>query len=285
MNPAVSPADAADAARAALLAAYDAQLRLDAEMLGARTWHRHGPLVRGVFDGGGFVSYRDLGDPSPEQVERLIAGTVAWFRDETDVPGFEWKTRGHDRPADLSARLVAHGLCPEAPETVMVGRAGTLARPEDGPVQLPPGLTLRRAGEHGDLRADVARATRVLAAVFGWAEGPDVGAQVERVVAAQDRTSLWLVEDGSGAVVATGRLEVVPGTDFAGLWGGAVLPAWRGRGLYRALVGVRARAALARGVTHLHADCSDMSRPILERSGLVAVTTTTPYVWDRSRLL
>jgi hypothetical protein len=31
----------------------------------------------------------------------------------------------------------------------------------------------------------------------------------------------------------------------------------------------------------LNSDCTPMSRPILERSGLVAVTTTTPYVWTR----
>jgi hypothetical protein len=35
------------------------------------------------------------------------------------------------------------------------------------------------------------------------------------------------------------------------------------------------------GVRYIHSDCSAMSRPILERSGLVAVTTTTPYLWKR----
>jgi hypothetical protein len=35
------------------------------------------------------------------------------------------------------------------------------------------------------------------------------------------------------------------------------------------------------GAVYLHSDCSDMSRPILERSGLVPVTTTTPYLWTR----
>ena len=35
------------------------------------------------------------------------------------------------------------------------------------------------------------------------------------------------------------------------------------------------------GVRFMHSDCTAMSRPILERSGLIAVTTTTPYVWRR----
>ena len=74
----------------------------------------------------------------------------------------------------------------------------------------------------------------------------------------------------------------VEGTEFAGLWGGATLPEWRGRGIYRALTAARARFALAEGVRYLNSDCTAMSRPILERSGLVAVTTTTPYVWQRA---
>ena len=41
------------------------------------------------------------------------------------------------------------------------------------------------------------------------------------------------------------------------------------------------RGPIERGVRLIHSDCSDMSRPILERAGLRAVTTTTPYVWTR----
>jgi hypothetical protein len=36
-------------------------------------------------------------------------------------------------------------------------------------------------------------------------------------------------------------------------------------------------------VFYLHSDSSPMSRPILERSGLIAVSTTTPYNWRRRR--
>ena len=81
--------------------------------------------------------------------------------------------------------------------------------------------------------------------------------------------------------MCAGRLQVVPGTDFAGIWGGSTLPEYRGRGIYRALVSARARSAVDLGVRYLHSDSTDMSRPILERSGLVPVTTTTPYVWTR----
>ncbi|WP_240641582.1 GNAT family N-acetyltransferase [Nocardioides ferulae] len=260
-----------------LLAAYDSQLRAEAEMAGARSWHRHGPLLRGVFRHGGFVSYADLDGATGPALDRLIADTVAWFRDETDVARFEWKTRGHDRPADLPDRLLAHGFEPDPPETVMVGRAELL----DRPVALPDGITVRRAGEDGDLLTDVTEASRLQAEVFGDDAGPAPAELAERLASAPERTGLWLAEDADGTVVCAGRLEVVPDTEFAGLWGGGTLAAWRGRGIYRALVAARARAAQTMGAVYLHSDCTDMSRPILERSGLVPVTTTTPYLWRR----
>jgi GNAT superfamily N-acetyltransferase len=69
-------------------------------------------------------------------------------------------------------------------------------------------------------------------------------------------------------------------TEFVTFWGGATLPAWRGRGIYRALVAHRAQLAAERGRRYIEVDASDDSRPILERLGFVAVTTTTPYVWS-----
>jgi hypothetical protein len=73
----------------------------------------------------------------------------------------------------------------------------------------------------------------------------------------------------------------VPGTEFAGIWGGATLKEWRGRGIYRALTAVRAKSALAKGKTLINSDSTEFSRPILERSGLIKVSTTTPYQWQR----
>jgi hypothetical protein len=70
------------------------------------------------------------------------------------------------------------------------------------------------------------------------------------------------------------------GTDFATLWGGATLPGWRRRGIYRATVAYRANLAAERGFRFMTVDASADSRPILERLGFVAVTTTTPYVWS-----
>ena len=87
--------------------------------------------------------------------------------------------------------------------------------------------------------------------------------------------------EADGEVVSAGRLEPVEGTEFAGIWGGATRPQWRGRGIYRALTAARARSAIAHGKRYINSDSTEFSRPILERSGLVKVTTTTPYEWSR----
>jgi GNAT superfamily N-acetyltransferase len=71
---------------------------------------------------------------------------------------------------------------------------------------------------------------------------------------------------------------VHPGTEFAGLWGGGTVPGWRGRGIYRALVGHRAGVAAGLGYRYLQVDASSQSRPILHGLGFAALSTTTPYV-------
>lgn len=260
---------------AAGLTAYDEQLRDVAEMTHARSFDRFGPLLRGIMPNSGFVSYRDLAGLRGRELDDLIAATVAYYRDETDVARFEWKTRGHDEPADLPVRLLAHGFVPEDVETVMVGSAEAFARD----VAVPAGVVVRRVGEHGDLLGDVEAAGAMQAEVFGHGVG-EAAEMAERIASSSGLIEMWLAE-ADGQVVCAGRVDIVANTEFAGLWGGATVPAWRGRGIYRAVVAARARTALARGARYLHSDCTDMSRPILQRSGLVAVTTTRPYIWTR----
>ncbi len=261
-----------------LLTAYDDQLRTDAEVARALDVRRDGPVLWAVFDHGGFVSYRDLAGLEGAALDDLIGRTVAHFRDATDVSSFEWKSRGHDLPPDLGDRLVDHGLVAEPAETVMIGEASLLAvdpavvEGPDGPV------VVRRIGDGGDVVGDLTRMLASQESVFGTGRGPGIESSLAELESGD--SEFWIAEVGD-RVVCGGRLTPVPGTEFAGIWGGSTLPEFRGRGIYRALLAARARAALARGVRLIHSDCTDMSRPILERSGLRAVTTTTPYVWTR----
>ena len=270
---------ATDEQRAALLAAYDEQLRGAAEVQGAVSSDRSGPLWRCLFNRGGFVSYESLESlGTVEAIDSLIGETVEYFSSHPQVEEFEWKTRGHDWPPDLDERLRAHGFEPDEVETVMVGEASHLAVD----VELPEGVSVRRVDQLPEREAIVTEASEVAAKIFGG--GPSGAEMLDRLDRMDGMEEFWVAEaetDDGRHVICSGRLARVAGTEFAGIWGGSTLPEWRGQGIYRALTAARARAALDEGVRYINSDCTVMSRPILERSGLVAVTTTTPYVWRR----
>lgn len=257
-----------------LLSAYDAQLREEAEMASATSFDRDGPLWRGKFDTRGLVSYRDLGGQSGAALDTLIARTIKHYASDDPIATFEWKTRGHDAPPELPERLVAHGFWAEERETVMLGEAASLAVD----VRLPPDVRVRRIDDQPDPMPDVIRAAAAQERAFGVPFGVDDF--VRRLEKRRGFIEIWVAE-AQDEVVCTGRLEVVPGTEFAGVWGGGTVPEWRGKGIYRALTAARARSALKRGVRFLHSDSTEFSRPILQRSGLLPVTTTTPYIWTR----
>src|SRR5579859_1732949 len=82
--------------------------------------------------------------------------------------------------------------------------------------------------------------------VFGAPDAEDTANAALRRLATGEGMQLWVAEAG-GQIVSAGRLEPVAGTEFAGIWGGATRPEWRGRGIYRTLTAARARSAQLRG--------------------------------------
>ena len=257
---------------AKLLAAYDAQLRGRApdpltERVGVE---RDGPLIRLDFPEGGFVGYRDLGGLEGAELDDLIARQVEVFAERGKR--FEWKLHGHDLPADLPERLRAAGFVPEEEETVLIGPVAHAG----GEPRLPDGVALREVSA----RADLDRIAAMEDAIWGGDDRGWLADMLETEHAADPNALTIVVAEADDVVVSAGWVRFQRGTEFATLWGGGTLPAWRGRGIYRALVAYRAGRAAARGFHYLQVDASDDSRPILERLGFVAVTTTTPYMWS-----
>ena len=258
---------------AALLAAYDARLRTDAETPGALFVTLHGPLRLVTFPRGrGFVTYRDLGGAGADGIRELVSAALAHYVADPDVTRVEWKTRGHDHAPGLHEALLAAGFVPGEPESIMMGDAQLLAVD----VELPEGVTLRTVTSEADVRAMSAMADEA----FGDPVSDERAESLLRRLALRDGMELWVAEV-DGVMVSAGRLEPVADTEVAGIWGGSTLAPWRGRGIYRGLTAARARSALRMGRTILHSDSTELSRPILERSGLVKVSTTTPYEWTR----
>lgn len=256
-----------------LLEAYDEQLRTDAETPGATEVTEYGPLRLATFAGGrGFISYRDLGGADADAIRGLVGDALDHYRTNPEIRRVEWKTRGHDHAPGLYDALTDNGFVAEETESIMIGDARVLAVD----VALPEAVTLRRISEEADVRA----MTAMQSEVFGDSLGEEIADVLLRRLSRGDGIELWIAE-ADGHIVSAGRLEPVAGTDFAGIWGGATRPEWRGRGIYRAMTSARARSALARGKTLINSDSTEFSRPILERSGLVKVSTTTGYVWSR----
>jgi GNAT superfamily N-acetyltransferase len=258
---------------AALLAAYDDQLRTDAETATAASVTRLGPLRLATYEGGrGFISYRDLAGVDADGIRELVRQALAHFQADPGIGEVEWKTRAHDHAPGLLQALADLGFEPAESESIMIGEARLLAVD----VPLPDGVTLRRMSEEADLRAMSAMQDEIFEGRVSTARADEL----VRQLATTDGVECWVAE-AEGQIVSAGRLEPVPGTDFAGIWGGATRPEWRGRGIYRALTAARARSALRMGKTLINSDSTEFSRPILERSGLVKVSTTTPYEWHR----
>ncbi|MFI6780665.1 GNAT family N-acetyltransferase [Micromonospora sp. NPDC050276] len=255
-----------------LRTAYDNQLRpeIPDPVPAGVTVERDGPLVRiSGLDAGGFITYRNLGGLTGDALDELIARQVRLCRERGESA--EWKLNEHDEPADLADRLRAAGFVPEDRETVVVGPVAPLAAAL--PVA-PEGVRLREVTSREDLERIAAMEEEVWQAdrshlVWGLAKEIDADPNSITVVMAEaDKT-----------VVSAGWVRFPANTGFATLWGGSTLPQWRRKGIYRALVNHRARLAEQRGRTLMQVDCSEDSRPILQRLGLVPITTTTPYVY------
>lgn len=254
------------------LTAYDEQLRVEAETPSAiaSTWL--GPLRLVTFAGGrGMVTYPHLDGSAGEAAAGLVPAVLDHYRDDAAITRVEWKTRGHDYTPGLHEALTAAGFLAEDAESIMVGPTRGLALD----VELPQGVDLRTMTTEDEVRA----MCEMSSAVFGDDRSGEFADALLQRLSRKDGMELWVAE-ADGQIISAGRLEPVAGTDFAGVWGGATLPEWRGQGIYRALTAARARAALALGKTLMHSDSTAYSRPILERSGLTKVSTTTPYRWS-----
>jgi GNAT superfamily N-acetyltransferase len=256
-----------------LLGVYDDEVRGSFPGRFPPGWsgEQDGPATRCLTGRAGFVMLTSPADAlSDAELGGLVDRTVAYFAEHGRW--FEWKTFDHDPPA-LRSLLLEAGAVPEAHEALVMGEAAALAVEP----MLPAGLSLREASTRSDFERIAEMQSEVWSEDWSW-----LTEDLEGRAKDDPPTTVLVVEDGD-LVVSAAWLTPFPGTPVAGLWGGSTLAAYRGRGIYRALVARRARLAVERGFRYLQVDASDDSRPILERLGLHVVGGTTPYVVGRER--
>jgi GNAT superfamily N-acetyltransferase len=259
--------------RSKVLAAYNQQVRQSTSPDGTGAKFEASPhVVRRIAEpglGGSGVFWSSLDASSADQV---IAAQVAFFGARAEE--FEWKLYSYDEPADLPDRLTAAEFTPDEPESVMIAAIAGITD-DLRSAELPPGVRFERVTDE----AGVDRFIRVGELVFG-SNRSDLRAELLARLASAPETTEMVVAMAGNEPVCSARVEFLPGTEFAGLWGGGTLPHWRRRGIYRALVRYRAELAAARDYTYLTVDASGQSRPILERIGFECLAVTTPYNWS-----
>jgi GNAT superfamily N-acetyltransferase len=253
--------------RHAVLAAFDEQLRRHPQPDPPDGHVEHDDsVVRIVAAGDEWtgVTWCDLDQASADAV---IAAQIGRFA-QLHRP-WEWKHYSYDQPPDLPDRLLAAGFTPEPAEALLVAEVADLTLD----VPPPPGVEVQAVVDEQGVEA--------LVSVHDQVFGEDASAMGSTLLAALTRqpcTAAAVVAFAGRTPIAAGRVGFHHGSDFASLWGGGTLPDWRGRGIFRALVGHRAVLARDRGFRYLQVDALPTSRSILERMGFHPVAETTPWV-------
>jgi GNAT superfamily N-acetyltransferase len=250
---------------ATVLAAFDEQMRRHPEAGPADRIENDAQVTRVVSDGDGWsgVIWSDLTETGADAV---IAAQIRRFA--ALGQGWEWKHYSYDQPAGLPAMLRAAGFAPDCAETVLVAEIADLVREPDPPA----GVALVPVTSQEEADALVA----VHDQVFGGSHEA-IGQAVLRGLSSPPSPVAAVIAVAGDTPISAGRVEFPAGSDFASIWGGGTLPAWRGRGIFRSLVAYRAALAHNRGYRYLHVDASPDSRPILQRLGFVELAETTPY--------
>ena len=248
-------------------AAYDEHLRRNPTAAPGEVVEKDPRVVRLTWESHwAGVLWSDFGGLTPAEVDAAIAEEVARFGSR-GTP-WEWKWHAYDEPADLPERLVGAGLARGEDEALMVAELADL----DLDVHPPAGVRLEPVTD----RAGIDRLVAVHEAVFGG-DHSGIGRHVASGLAADPPTCAAVVALSGDEPISSGRVELHHGTPFASLWGGGTVPAWRGRGVFRALVAQRATVAADLGFRYLQVDASPDSRPILERLGFVQLAVTVPF--------
>ena len=215
----------------------------------------------------GWIGYSHLDEANAEET---IREQVSYF--ESIGQNFEWKLYDYDQPSDLKERLAASGLLVEEAEAIMVQDL------EDAPPLFwqPVHHQVQRITDPGQIVDVLSVEQQVWEEDFSWL-GKYLGETLRRY---PEQMSVYVAYvDGQPASAAWTYFP--KHSQFASLWGGSTVSSLRGKGLYTALLAVRAQEAKERQVRYLTVDASPMSRPILEKFRFEKIAYSYPCKWKR----
>ncbi len=206
---------------------------------------------------------------TPDEADTVIQAELAYF--ERLGHNLEWKVYTHDPLTDLKERLAAHGLTIEEPEALLVLDLETAPAELGQPVD----PAVRRLTDPAQISELQAMKEAVWNEDFNW-----LARRLADDLRFHPAETAIYAAYADGQMVSSAWMFFHPNSQFASLWGGSTLPAYRGRGYYGALLAARAQEARRWGVRFLTVDASPMSRPILQKSGFQWLTTIYPCKWS-----
>jgi GNAT superfamily N-acetyltransferase len=185
-----------------------------------------------------------------------------------------WKVYAHDEPSvALVPRLLTSGFERENEHTnslMMIAVDDVLARL---PAEPPSHLEVRQLVTAQSLDAY----QLIWDAV--WPESPNERYVNDyRTLAARCDPGVQFFAGFDGTEpVTSGYMFHPTGDPIVLLCGGATKQEWRGRGVYKAMIAARAKAAKVRGARYLSVEASPESKPILSRLGFIELSTLVCY--------
>lgn len=180
---------------------------------------------------------------------------------------FEWKVYDFDEPENLKAILEDKGFtCGESEAFMLCATDEVLPdRSRTDQVQV------QRVHNVQGLQ-DIAKVQQLV-----WDQNFDwLVEQLSLVLETNPgELSLYCAYD-DGEPVGSGYTSFPPGSQYPELHGGAVIPGYRGQGIYGSLYQIRCQEIFQRGYLRSSVDATEMSRPILEGLGFKLVCMTHP---------
>ena len=250
----------------AVLALYDQEQRIDIEFPGMRK-EALPHVVRFVRPAPGMstILYSRVDSTNADSV---IREQIAYF--SALNLRFTWKVYTHDTPPGLKDRLVTAGFAPDDVDAIMVldlhAAPPSLLAPVTADVR-----PITRREQIDDV---IVVMEQVWGGNFGW-----MTQRLGDHLAIPGYLSIHVayVDDRPASA---GWMYCYPNSQFAGLWGGSTVAAYRKQGLYTSLLAARVQEALRRGYRYVTTDASAMSKPIAVAHGFEVLTHAYACEWQ-----
>jgi GNAT superfamily N-acetyltransferase len=208
---------------------------------------------------------------SPSETETVVNAEIQYFTQLNR--DFEWKVYSHDEPADLLSHLRELDFRIGEEEALMFRDLREL--PPSLMAPPPEGVTVSPVRNEQGIADFLSLESAI------WSREPSESSE-HLLSALSDplQRNLGFVAYSDGKPIGFGRVTASPQSQFSGLWGGSVLPDFRGRGVYRALLSARIQHVLQYdSIRYLRVDALPTSRPILQKYGFKVVASTWPAEW------